>query len=487
METLQFKCTLLSDVIVNQKASTEGANSTLDFIPGNNFLGIVANQLYDENDPATLALFHQGKVRYGDAHPSCGSARSLKVPAAMYYPKLEKPSDRCFINHSIDYKNEEVSKEMRRLQLKQCRSGFYDFCSKEAVLIPTDTSFSIKSAHDITKRTSLDGCMYGYQSLRKGIELFFEVEIDDETLVPQIEQSLIGEKHIGRSKTSQFGLVKIEKTSFTSPSSNKTEGEYSVVYADARLIYIDKATGLPTLRPKADDLGIKGGEIVWEKSQIRTFQYSPWNFKRQCFDADRTGFEKGSVFIVKGGVCTGESTYTGQFKSEGFGKVIYNPDFLLADSNGQAVFCLCKKDQEEKTDKNITTSDSNLVRFLINRKSTVTLEQKVYDMVNEQVDEYLRLKTFNGDNFASQWGTIRSMATLSGDKLYSRLFEEEKGYLSHGVASKKWNKRNRIGSFSEFFKKVENECHGDVNLVRLAVINLAAEMAKQSVKENKKS
>ena len=44
MSILKFKCTLLSDVILNQKAATEGPNQTLDFIPGSCFLGIVASQ-----------------------------------------------------------------------------------------------------------------------------------------------------------------------------------------------------------------------------------------------------------------------------------------------------------------------------------------------------------------------------------------------------------------------------------------------------------
>ena len=34
MKTIHFKCTLLSDVILNQKSATEGDNNTLDFIPG---------------------------------------------------------------------------------------------------------------------------------------------------------------------------------------------------------------------------------------------------------------------------------------------------------------------------------------------------------------------------------------------------------------------------------------------------------------------
>ena len=43
MIRIKFECKLLSDVILNQSAATDGNNSTLDFIPGNSFLGIVAS------------------------------------------------------------------------------------------------------------------------------------------------------------------------------------------------------------------------------------------------------------------------------------------------------------------------------------------------------------------------------------------------------------------------------------------------------------
>src|SRR5574344_1539893 len=91
MKTLKFKCTLLSDVIINQKSATEGNNETLDFIPGSNFLGIVAAK-YEEldKDGLTWKIFHSGKVRFGDAHPAKEGKRSLKVPASMFYPKMKK-------------------------------------------------------------------------------------------------------------------------------------------------------------------------------------------------------------------------------------------------------------------------------------------------------------------------------------------------------------------------------------------------------------
>jgi hypothetical protein len=66
MTTLKFKCTLLTDVILNLKSATEGNNQTLDFIPGNCFLGIVAGKLYAQKTSAeNLDLFHNATVRFG--------------------------------------------------------------------------------------------------------------------------------------------------------------------------------------------------------------------------------------------------------------------------------------------------------------------------------------------------------------------------------------------------------------------------------------
>lgn len=50
METLKLKCTLLSDVVLRDTPTTEGKAQTLTFIPGNNFLGVVARSLYDKED-----------------------------------------------------------------------------------------------------------------------------------------------------------------------------------------------------------------------------------------------------------------------------------------------------------------------------------------------------------------------------------------------------------------------------------------------------
>lgn len=496
MTTLKFKCTLLSDIIINQKAATEGPNKTLDFIPGSNFLGIVAAD-YDGFGDKAMEVFHSGKVRFGDAHPvnEDSAIRSLRIPAAMFYPKLKKPSDITYIHHLVP-----DLEALKLEQLKQCRSGFYEFKNNKAIEIETDKNFAIKSAYDKKYRRSKDEQMYGYQSLQEGLTLCFEVEIDCDiaelkdneniTLKKKIEDTLVGRKRVGRSRTAQYGLVKIEEWKYDDILSRekKSEDKFITIYADGRLIFLDEY-GLPTFQPSPKDLGVedKNAKIIWEKSQIRTFQYTPWNYKRQCYDTDRCGIEKGSVFVIESSASPKNSQYVGAYRNEGFGKVIYNPEFLEADDKGVSKYKIVEKEKEKKIEldeaernkmereyNTLKASNNVLLQYLGQQKEQEYIEQDVYKKVNDWINgNYTR---FRGDAFASQWGAIRNIAMQNKTKaqLMLKLFAETEGYLTHGVAADKWGERKRL---SEFKKFVEEKL--DDNNAQIAIINLAAEMAKK--------
>lgn len=486
MSVLQFKCTLLTDVILNQKAATEGPNTTLDFIPGSNFLGIVANK-YQTFAEAGMAMevFHSGNVRFGDAHPSNSDFRGLKVPASMFYPKLKNADEELYIHHHIPNLND---KKLKDKQLKQCRNGFYDFSQEEqAVQIETQTNFAIKSAYDKHVRHSRDEHMYGYQSLQKGLTLFFEVEVLNESLTNSIREALIGKKRIGRSRTAQYGLVEISECKYNEVKSQKSADGYVEVYADGRLIFLDE-NGIPTFQPTAEQLGLQG-TICWEKSQIRTFQYAPWNFHRQCFDTDRCGIEKGSVFVVKTDNSPNQSQYVGAYKNEGFGKVIHNPSFLKADTEGKALTSLSENtDKPENEGISLPRlTGTPLLNYLSKKQKQEEIESSVYDMVNNWVE---RNKTvFAGEKFASQWGTIRSIAMKHKRKadIEHELFYKQRtkngkevsdAYLTHGVAEEKWSERGRLERFREFVDSLSEEN------AQIAIVNLATEMAKKC-KEDK--
>ncbi len=491
MKTLQFRCKLLSDVILNRKAATEGPNQTLDFIPGSCFLGIVASKLYpkekeknNENYEQKMKraweIFHSGQVRFGDAHPSEGEIRGLKIPASMFYPKLKPDGFKYYIHHTIP-ENLLESDEYKKMQLKQCRSGFYTFTNKEAKQVKTETNFAIKSAYDKDKRRSKDEQMYGYESLQEGQELYFDVQVDNEDLVEEIKDALIkgGSKRVGRSRTAQYGLVEITLFDYSETASGGSQNNIVTVYADGRLIFLDKY-GLPTFRPEAKDLGLpEGANILWEKSQIRTFQYSPWNYQRKCFDTDRCGIEKGSVFVVD---VTGlsdlkfESNYIGSYNNEGFGKVIYNPEFLKAKEDGKSFYNIVdgKIEGASKLEKK-SLSGSPLLNYIQRQQSEETKENDIFSNVNKWVND--NKTAFQGkEKFASQWGAIRGIALATKED--SRIKENVITYISHGVKSSDWD-GNRRKKLEEFMDKC------DTSNIRESLVNLAAEMAKKCRKEDK--
>lgn len=482
MTKLQFKCTLKSDIIINQKSATEGVNSTLDFIPGSNFLGIVAAHLYKKYGSCkrTLDIFHNGNiVRFGDAHPASGNIRTLKVPAAIFYPKLKSVDEESYVMHHTDNNGPKI----KRLQLKQCRSGFFAFNEDEntATEIKPQTSYALKSAHDKNNRTSMNSQMYGYQSLAKDTEMFFEVEVECDEYADEVKDALCGIKHVGRSRSAQYGLVEITETSFDTIESPSSAKGYIEVYADSRLIFIDDSTGMPTFNIKPEHLGIDAKHICWEKSQIRTFQYSPWNYQRQCYDTDRCGIEKGSVIIIEDGTWNGENT-VGSYRNEGFGKIIVNPDFLKANQDGTAKYKFITKKPDSKNKrpdvKKIDAGDDDLLQFLVKKADDEATLKNIYDAVNKAVGGDFG-KLFKGKQFASQWGTIRSMASQNAtEPIEHRLFggeqiTDEDAYLTHGVAKDKWADFNRKGKLQKFLEAFKDE-----HIKRLALINLASEMAK---------
>lgn len=468
--TLQFKATLLSDVVLQQSSATLGANSTLDYIPGACFMGIVASKAYKEYGecPLTYKLFHSGKVHFGDANPAHGSHRASRIPLAMYRPKFSLETENCFIHHTIkDF--EKLADE----QLKQCRRGYYDFVdTRHAEGIPVEKEIALKSARDKNFRSSAEGQMFCYESLNQGQEFLFEVETDDLEIKEMVSKALVGIHRVGRSRSAQFGLVKIEETSFENPKclANQLD-EDVVVYADSRLIFFDEF-GLPTCQPNASDLGIKSpdAKIDWTRSQVRQFSYCPWNFKRQCFDAELCGIEKGSVLVITGAKASYEGkAIVGEHQTEGFGQIYYNPEFLVSmpGSNGRAEAKLMKATNSPKKEAaNVSTS---LLVWLKGKSDEDILEYDVYSEINKWVANNKGI--FSAELFNSQWGQIRALAMEGGthEEIVNRIGD----YLNHGVAKKRWDKFERRKKLMDFIR----DSFTDDN-IQMAVINLSSEMAK---------
>lgn len=501
MTKLKFKCELLSDVILNQKAATEGPNKTLDFIPGSNFLGIVAGQLYprptvtsdgrkeydEENMRLARLMFHSNAIRFGDAHPAHGSNRTLRIPASLFFAKGEKEDERKhYVHHAI---TTAISKTIndQKIQLKQERGGFVDFIgvdkSHPAVRMGQHTNFAIKSAYDADTRRSKDSQMYGYQSMEKGGVFYFSVDIDESLLegkTDDIKNALTGIKHIGRSRSAQYGLVEIsECNDYQEVQSDKmADNNMIVVYAESRLIFLDD-NGQPTFQLTVKQLlgyDLSDVRIDWGKSQIRTFKYAPYNYVRKCFDTDRCGIEKGSVIVLKRTPNAPDMKldlpqWVGSYQNEGFGKVIFNPPFLYADGEAKLTYHIRTDNVSEMVEKKVINPQTPLTKYILARKGRDKLIGDIYMKVNEWVSSHGN--AFHGSTYASQWGTIRSIAMKcdKNEDLSAALFGEGTGYLVHGVAKEKWE--SHIRDLSTFVNQNTPE----------HVVNLASMMQKECSKK----
>ncbi|MDP3463421.1 MAG: hypothetical protein Q8S18_11580, partial [Bacteroidales bacterium] len=387
MTSIQLKCKLLSDIIISQSTATEGSQRTLDYIPGSSFLGLAASKLYNNGLDGEIAmqLFHNGKVIYGDAHPLINNTRALRIPSYWYIAKGETLREGIYPQHLFATRDGK--------QPKQCRTGYVVFNNDNTFLEYTPNHrFAIKSGYDRDKRRSKDEKMYGYQSLVEGSEWAFEISYDEnsvnEDTVMLLINAIVGNQQIGKSKTAEYGQVEIKQEDFVSFNSTSDPGDHCLIYAESRLMFLDN-DGQPTYKPTPEQLGINNGSINWAKSQIRTFQFAPFNSKRKTRDSERCVIEKGSVFYIDKlpGYEINEKM-VGCFINEGFGKTIVNPGFLLTDEMGKIKYtCQPIEDMESFTTitEDIELSDENksILSYLLKSRKTETSQTEIYRKVNK--------------------------------------------------------------------------------------------------------
>lgn len=482
-----FKCTLLTHVVLNNKMATEGNMTTLDYITGSNFLGIVAKALYQKKGMTeeTLSLFHNGNVSFGDAYISNANKPSYHLPSCLFTDKMKNEliKDKIWVHHATDFDSNKEPRDEKgnKLQLKQVRAGYFNLSGD---LLPSVAKgFVLKSAYDSKNRRSEEGKMFGYEYLKKGQEFIFSVRTKNLELAKQISEVLTGTHSIGKSKSAEFGLVEITSLAITPNISITQNSGFVLVYAESNLCFLNEY-GQATFQPKATDLGVDG-IIIWNKSQIRTYSYTPWNAQRNTTSTQRDCILKGSVFYIESSEqqVFNNLKSVGEYQAEGLGRVLYNPEFLKADTDGVLTFKFAKITDKPKSEEEPSKSDSStpLSTFLSNQLAKKKSELVLSKAIQEAVDT-----AFHGLRkgiTSSQWGGIRAIAMDAEDypSLKNDLFDKEDAFLKKGVAAERyWNINN--GMLREKLKAVfeKNEITRNLDFV----IKYTALMAKKA-KDNK--
>jgi len=456
MQELIFQVEFKSDIVLPASSNTEGNIRQLDFIPGSNFLGMVAKNYDAFSD--SFDIFHSGKVRFGDATLLVEEQELYKMPFSFFHPKLDE--NKIVHHHYLDLLDEKKRKELG--QLKQMRSGYIypNITNNELRVEYIDYNYAQKSAHDKTKRRSKKSSMYGYKAITAGTKWQFVVKYDESISAKDIElikNTLENSKRLGKSKSAEYGQIEIKHIKEPKDSTIKSvESDKVILYVKSRISLVDK-DGNPTY-----DLNylLDGVEIDYPKCQIRTSTFTPYNRSMQTKTYERLVIEKGSVIVLKS--LTPEQKKelekgVGLYLSEGFGELLVNPEFLMK----RGELSLFKKDKKTKpTDKRKylePNSTHNTVNFLINRHNSECNKLDLADEVAKFIDKN---KKYFSKKMNAQWGTVRSLTLQAKDAndLEKLLFKEEpkekpKGFLMSKRAKDKWN-----SNLVENIKKLRKSC-----------------------------
>jgi len=460
MQKLNFTCTFKSDIVLHGSSNTEGKIEKLDYIPGSNFLGMVARG-YAGFEADAFSVFHSGEVCFGDGHilhhdvePTFAMPFSFQAYKGVSFEEAIKDK-KLFVHHYLEQEDFDCATSLET-QLKQQRVGFI---TKSGNLATLEHSYKQKSAYDKKKRRSKDSTMFGYHALPAKSRWAFAVTMTDamaDKYKDKIKELLIGDKRLGKSKSAEYGLVNIEylddELSALSPVetqiiAHEPGKKYLYLYAKSRLVLTDE-NGVNSYMPSKESLGFDATDDVsidWSKSQIRTSRYTPYVGARRNFDPERLVIDKGSVIVVD--VTKAKSldvfikniqTPIGLYISEGHGEVIVNPSWL---SNKKVVF----ESMQNNTSSNNTTQNVNYDNptnnWLSSQREAKENEGKIFDDVITFIED----KDNNVQGKKSQWGQIRSLCrqAKNSNDLYGLLFEKDnnKGFLRHGRGLEKWDSK----------------------------------------------
>ncbi len=423
MRELVFNIEFLSDIVLHATSNTEGKIDPLEFIPGSNFLGMVTKNYDDFTD--SFKVFHSGLVRFMDANLLVNDKLYYKTPYSFYKKKILEKNEEEFIynHHIVDTK----------WQPKQLRKGFIDPDIENGLkLYEIKYNYTQKSSYDKNRRRSKSGNMYGYKAMPKGLKWQFKIKIDNE--IPQedinlIEETLLNSTRLGKSKSSEYGKVKITKAQDCSPDIEiESSNELTYIYANSRLALVDE-NGNPSLDPIHLIEGLTKKNIDYSKIQIKTSNYRQYNNAMRRHTHERVVINKGSVFALKGLSKEQKEKLkegVGVYLSEGFGELLINPKFLLEEK-----VKLKKEEQKEKTEvsKVEVKFKDNILNYLKAKHNSKIEKLELADNVYKFIEEYRDLYSSISN---SQWGTIRSICISDiEDKK-----KEIKDYISSGKV--KW-------------------------------------------------
>jgi len=429
--------TLQEDCVFSARSATEGGHASLDHIPGSVLLGAAASRLYTRLGGRAFDVFHSGRLRFGDGLPlAANGAVAWPVPLSWHHDKtaeVKEADGRLRAEAVANFQYFDRLSGDRPLQPKQMREGYVTACGS---WLKPHRDFRLKTAIDPETGRAAEGQLFGYDALHRGQAFLASIEAApdfDADLFQQVVEALSGELLIGRSRSAEYGRVRICCIDDPGGIRQAGEGDWLTLWLLSDLALLD-GYGQPLLQPSAESFGIPGGRISWDRTFLRTRRYSPWNSARGGHDRERLVLCAGGVITIElpAGIDRAEVAErlnggVGQYQEAGLGKIWVDPP-LLASVRPQF-------DESSEVPDNAEPEkpDHPLVDWLLtqNQDWKTRAEEAVEDFLRRYRNLLLTARRFRGialeADFGpskSQWATVQAAARAAkGEILRQALFE----------------------------------------------------------------
>ncbi|SUA57379.1 hypothetical protein [Oligella urethralis] len=461
-----YRLTTQEPLVLSQSTATTNNHLGLDYIPGSAVLGAIASHLYRTlSEEQCFKLFHSGVCRFGPAYPLVNDEITLPMPASWHGVKDDA---KAITNHSAPDFERATEK-----QYKQMRDGYITHQMDRASV---EQGLTTRTALD-EFQSPKDGQLYTYTTLTAGQEFGGWIEVDSEELLDQLQGFLNGELLIGRSRSSEFGRVKLSSDLQDSRIKTvKNLGKTLVLWclSDAQCF---NALGSPTFTPEISSVDARlKGSLNKAKSFIRTRKVRRFNRARQGLDSEQQLIAAGSVLVYDLDEAVSDEVLIsianqgiGSNRQQGLGWVAVNPawaDQAVPQSAGSLFepIVLAKVEQQQKREYGSSALLAWVGEQLDRDSHKSEFDEQLKQLHHNILDAYENARRYHDFETAndvgpssSQWRRLDELVKDNNTNWQQQAFNPESGVckakndpLGWGID---WRQDGQHITFADFAKQ----------------------------------
>lgn len=466
---LFYTLTNLDPLVLSQTSATTNNHLGLDYIPGSAILGALATRFYTQgNSELGFELFQSGACQFGPAYPLYQHEDTDKTEVALPIPSAwhtEKHNDTILHNHiASDFLRDD------NIQYTQCRSGFIAH-NNQAVNLKK--GLTTRTALDDSGQRAADGQLFTYTTLLPNQQFGGWIQATTEEQLTLLKELLTQELFLGRSRSSEFGRVRIaipkQQPTLSTP---QNLGDKLVIWCLNDVALLDHH-GQPTLAPNASHIHPElEGELIPHATFIRHHKVRRFNRARGGFDTEQQLITRGSVLSFQLNAAVSQAVLKqiahegiGIQRQHGLGWVAVNPIWTEQTQPEQQALFEPLYLEPPVTKAATRAEHSPLIKWVQQKEQTHIAEQEqqsfAYEKAQEIQQAYATARSYN--NIAqshqagpsrSQWQRLNELIKSQPENWNQHAFEGEAAIckakndeLGWGLS---WQSESKQINFSEF-------------------------------------